>query len=125
MSARAVHLVIDARPRGPRGLLAAEAGTRPKHARSPARTGGRAGDAERTRRRACAAGRTPTASRARRQPGRGEVVFVNGPPRADANVLRTDRFYDAKRLRRDCGEADRRNPPCYGGWTGLNPTNRR
>lgn len=24
MSARAVHLVIDARPRGPRGLLAAE-----------------------------------------------------------------------------------------------------
>ena len=28
------------------------------------------------------------------------VVFVNGPPRADAAVLRTDRFYDPARLKR-------------------------
>ena len=28
------------------------------------------------------------------------VVFVSGPPRADAAVLRTDRLYDAARLRR-------------------------
>jgi phosphatidylglycerophosphate synthase len=31
---------------------------------------------------------------------RDDLVFLSGPPRADATVLRTDRFYDAKRLRR-------------------------
>ena len=30
----------------------------------------------------------------------GGVVFVNGPPRADAAILRTDRLYDPGRLRR-------------------------
>ena len=29
-----------------------------------------------------------------------DVVFVNGPPRADATVLRTDRLYDPARLKR-------------------------
>jgi phosphatidylglycerophosphate synthase len=100
MSARAIHLVIDARPRGPRGLLAAElvlgrsvldhlldlaAELAPPsepvvvHAR---------GD-EHNQLRELAG-----------MPHRREVVFVNGPPRADATVLRTDRIYDAKRLRR-------------------------
>ena len=46
MSARAVHLVIDARPRGPHGLLAAEVVLGQERARSPARPGGRAASPE-------------------------------------------------------------------------------
>jgi phosphatidylglycerophosphate synthase len=100
MSSRPLHLAIDARPRGPRGLMAAEvvlgrsmlahllelaADLAPEgepvlvHARPEEQRELRelAGD--------------------RFRPG---VVFVSGSPRADAVVLRTDRFYDEGRLRR-------------------------
>ena len=100
MSARAFHLVIDARPRGMRGPLAAEVvlgksmldhllevadelapSTEPViiHAR----------EEEHGRLRELAG----------RSVRRG-VQFVCGPPRADAAVLRTDRYYDAGRLKR-------------------------
>jgi hypothetical protein len=100
MSARVIHLVIDARPRGPHGLLAAEMvlGKSVLHhlldlavAYMPP---GKAievharGD-EHERLRQLALGSSPDA-----------VVFVNGPPRADAAILRTDRLYDPARLRR-------------------------
>ena len=101
MSARAVHLVIDARPRGPRGLLAAEVVLGRERARSPARPGGRA-RARRASRSSCTRA-TEEHGRLRELAGRSAsraVVFVSGPPRADAAVLRTDRFYDAGRLRR-------------------------
>ncbi len=100
MSGRTVHLVIDARPRGPRGLLAAEvvlgksvlnhlldlAGEHVPpgkavvvHARAD----------EHDRLRALAVGSSTRA-----------VAFVSGPPRADAAILRTDRLYDPARLSR-------------------------
>jgi phosphatidylglycerophosphate synthase len=100
MSARATHLVIDARPRGMRGPLAAEVvlgksmldhllevadelapPTEPVviHAR----------EEEHGRLRELA-GRS----------ARRGVQFVCGPPRADAIVLRTDRYYDTGRLKR-------------------------
>ncbi|HEY1786207.1 MAG TPA: CDP-alcohol phosphatidyltransferase family protein [Pirellulales bacterium] len=100
MSARAVHLVIDARPRGPHGPLAAEMvlGKSVLHhlldlaiEYVPA---GKAvvvharGD-EHDRLRELAQGYE-----------HGGVMFVNGPPRADAAILRTDRLYDSTRLRR-------------------------
>ncbi len=101
MSARAVHLVIDARPRGPRGLLAAElvlgrsvldhlleVAVELATPSEPVVVHARADDHHQLRELAG-------------KPRRGDIVFVSGPPRADANVLRTDRFYDAKRLRRD------------------------
>ncbi len=99
MSARALHLVIDARPRGWRGPLAAEVvlgksmldhlldvaaelspSTEPViiHAREEEHG--------------------PLGELAGRAAGRG-VRFVCGPPRADATVLRTDRYYDARRLK--------------------------
>jgi phosphatidylglycerophosphate synthase len=100
MSARAVHLVIDARPRGPRGLLAAEVVLGKsvlKHLLDLAAEHVPAGKAvvvhargdEHQRLRELAADSS----------GRG-VDLVNGPPRADAVILRTDRLYDAARLRR-------------------------
>jgi phosphatidylglycerophosphate synthase len=100
MAARAFHLVIDARPRGMRGPLAAEVvlgksvldhllevadrlepGVEPLviHAR----------EEEHGRLRELAG----------RSVRRG-VKLVCGPPRADAAVLRTDRYYDAGRLKR-------------------------
>ncbi len=100
MCARAVHLVIDARPRGPHGLLATEmvmgksvlgrlfdlaSENVPEcepivvHARA----------AEHDSLRVLTAGA-----------GHSDIVFVNGPPRADAAVLRTDRLYDPARLKR-------------------------
>jgi phosphatidylglycerophosphate synthase len=101
MSARAVHLVIDARPRGPRGLLAAElvlgrsvldhlleVAVELATPSEPVVVHARVGDHHQLRELAG-------------KPRRGDIVFVSGPPRADANVLRTDRFYDAKRLRRE------------------------
>jgi len=100
MSARAVHLVIDARPRGPRGLFAAELvlgrsvldhlldlTVELATPSEPVLVHARADDHHQLRELAG-------------KPHRGDLVFVNGPPRADATVLRTDRFYDAKRLRR-------------------------
>ena len=101
MSARAVHLVIDARPRGPHGPLAAEVVLGKSvldhlldlaaehvppgkavvvHAR---------GDEHEWLRELVARFHEPT-----------RIVFVNGPPRADAAILRTDRLYDPARLRR-------------------------
>jgi phosphatidylglycerophosphate synthase len=100
MAGRAFHLVIDARPRGARGLLATEVvlgksvlghlleiadGIAPPeetltiHARE-----------EEHRRLRELAGRSVS---------RG-VQLVCGPPRADAAVLKTDCYYDAKRLKR-------------------------
>jgi hypothetical protein len=100
MSARAVHLVIDARPRGPRGLLAVELVLGKcvlNHLLDVAAEHVPAGEAvlvhargdEHDRLRALAVGSCGD-----------RVVFVNGPPRADAAVLRTDRLYDPARLRR-------------------------
>ena len=60
MSARAVHLVIDARPRGPRGPAGGRGGTGPERARSPARPGGRAGGPQRAGGRPRARGGTST-----------------------------------------------------------------
>jgi hypothetical protein len=100
MSARAVHLVIDARPRGPHGLLAAEMvlGKSVLHhlldlAFEHVPTGKAVevharGD-EHERLRELALGSSTEG-----------VVFVTGPPRADAAILRTDRLYDPARLRR-------------------------
>jgi CDP-alcohol phosphatidyltransferase len=100
MSSRAVHLVIDARPRGPRGLLAAELvlgrsvldhlldlAVELATPSEPVVVHARADDHQQLR---------ELAGKAQR----GDLVLVSGPPRADATVLRTDRFYDAKRLRR-------------------------
>ncbi len=100
MSARAVHLVIDARPRGPRGLLAAEVVLGrsvlghlldlavehvPRQSRSSC-----------TRARMSMNGSASWPSALARMPS----CSSNGPPRADAAVLRTDRLYDPARLRR-------------------------
>ena len=100
MAARAFHLVIDARPRGMRGPLAAEVvlgksvldhllewptSSRPR----PSRVVVHAREDEHGRLRELAG----------RSVRRG-VQFVCGPPRADAAVLRTDRYYDAGRLKR-------------------------
>ncbi len=100
MSSRAVHVVIDARPRGPRGLLAAEVilgrsmlchlidlATQVARPREPITI--YAPESEHRELRALA-GRILEQS----------VHFVSGPPRADAAVLRTDRFYDKARLTR-------------------------
>jgi CDP-alcohol phosphatidyltransferase len=100
MCARAVHLVIDARPRGPRGLLATEVvmgksvlgrlfelATANVPESEPIIVHARAEEHDRLR--ALTAGANHS-----------DVVFVNGPPRADATILRTDRLYDPARLKR-------------------------
>jgi phosphatidylglycerophosphate synthase len=100
MSSRAHHLAIDARPRGPRGLMAAEVvlgRSMLEHLLELAADLAPEGDPvlvharpeEQRELRALADDRS----------GHG-VVFVTGPPRADAVILRTDCFYDAARLRR-------------------------
>ncbi len=94
MSARAIHLVIDARPRGPRGPARGRGGARQEHARSPAGTGRsslrrrRAGDRARARGRARAIARAGWRARSRAacslstgRPGR-----CRGP--ADRSLLR-------------------------------------
>ena len=101
MSARAFHLVIDARPRGARGPARGRGGARQEHARSPAGSGRRAGAAEQSRWSSTRARKSTRgcASWPAGSVGRG-VQLVCGPPRADAAVLRTDRYYDARRLKR-------------------------
>jgi phosphatidylglycerophosphate synthase len=100
MSARGVHLVIDARPRGPHGPLAAEVvlgksvldhllDLAVEHVPPGKAVVVHARGEEHDRLRELASG----------SPSRG-VVFVSGPPRADAAILRTDRLYDRARLRR-------------------------
>jgi phosphatidylglycerophosphate synthase len=99
MSSPAFHLAIDARPRGPHGPLAAEVVLgRPilKHLLEQAFDLASPGQ--------------PIAVHAREdehslmerlisdQP-LAQVSLVTGPPRAGAATLRTDRFYDARRLR--------------------------
>jgi phosphatidylglycerophosphate synthase len=100
MSSRSIHLAIDARPRGPRGPIAAEVvlgrsmiGHLAELALELAPEG------------------EPVAVYARPEEhrelselvgerDRSRLVLVAGPPRADAAVLRTDRYYDRSRLRR-------------------------
>jgi phosphatidylglycerophosphate synthase len=99
MASRAPHLVIDARPRGPRGLLAAEVvlgRTMLSHLLELA--AGLPGGVE-----PIPIHMDPEDRRELLQlvgdRSRARVVFVAGPPRADDAVLRTDRFYDAAQLR--------------------------
>lgn len=99
MPARAAtQLVIDARPRGPRGPLAGE------------HVLGRS-VLSHTVDLALSLGEPPIAIHARLEEhrrleelvghgGAGRVVFMTGPPPEDSAVLRTDRFYDRSRLRR-------------------------
>ncbi len=100
MSAPAHDLVIDARPRGPRGLLATEILLgRPvlSHLVEQALKVGSAGG--------------PIAVHAREDEHAllqglmadhvaNRVLFFTGPPRAGAAIMRTDRLYDPRRLRR-------------------------
>ncbi len=100
MSSPALHLVIDARPRGPRGLLATEILLgRPvlSHLVEQALTVGSPGG--------------PIAVHAREDEHAllqglmadhisNRVMFFTGPPRAGAAIMRTDRLYDLRRLRR-------------------------
>jgi len=100
MSSPALHLVIDARPRGPRGPLATEILLgRPvltqlvEQALAVGSLGG------------------PIAVHAREDEHAllhrlmadhvsGRVLFFTGPPQAGAAIMRTDRLYDLRRLRR-------------------------
>jgi phosphatidylglycerophosphate synthase len=99
MSVPAPQLAIDARPRGPRGPLAAEVVLgRPvlEHLLEQARSLAPPGqpiavhscEDEHTLLRGLVGG-----------PGSNRVEIVTGPPRAGVAVLRTDRFYDGRRLR--------------------------
>jgi phosphatidylglycerophosphate synthase len=100
MSSRPIHLAIDARPRGPRGPLAAEVvlgRTMIGHLADLAIELAPEGEP-------VAVYARPEEHRELRElvgdPAGSRIVLVAGPPRADAAVLRTDRFYDRSRLRR-------------------------
>jgi hypothetical protein len=98
MSSRTAHLVIDARPQGPRGLLAAEVvlgrsmlrhlldlAVELSDANQPVRVHARAEDHRELRELIHDRHQTP-------------VEFLSDPPRGDDAILRTDCFYDAARL---------------------------
>jgi phosphatidylglycerophosphate synthase len=100
MSARALHLVIDARPRGARGPLAAElvlGKSMLDHLLELADELVPQAEPVVVHARDDELG--PLSELAARFQSR-RVEFVYGPPRADAAVLRTDRFYDSGRLKR-------------------------
>jgi phosphatidylglycerophosphate synthase len=100
MSGRAVHVVIDARPRGQGGLLAAEVilgKTVLNHLLDLAVEHVPPGKAVIVHARGDEHDRLRELALASKG---GAIVLVNGPPRADAVILRTDRLYDAARLRR-------------------------
>jgi phosphatidylglycerophosphate synthase len=100
MSARALHLVIDARPRGLRGPLAAEVvlgKSMLDHLLELADELAPPAEPLVVHAREDELG--PLSELAARFQKR-RVEFVYGPPRADAAVLRTDRFYDLGRLKR-------------------------
>jgi hypothetical protein len=100
MSSPALHLVIDARPRGPRGPLAAEPVMgRPvlSHLLDQALRLASPGQ--------------PIVVHAREDEhaalrglladdGSGRVLLLAGPPQAGATILRSDRIYDVRRLRK-------------------------
>ena len=121
MSARAVHLVIDARPRGPRGPLAAEVVLGRSVLGSPARPGGRA---------SCRRVSRSSSTRARRS-----TSGCASWPVGQAGAASCSSAGRRGRMPRSCGpiasttpagcgaacvEGDRRNPPCSGGSTGRN-----
>jgi phosphatidylglycerophosphate synthase len=100
MSSQPVHLVIDARPRGPRGLLAAEVVL----GRSVLdRLLDLTGELSRSGEPVVVYARPEEHRRLHELAGgrhRSGLVFECGPPRDGAAVLRTDRIYDRARLRR-------------------------
>ena len=100
MSSPALHLVIDARPRGPRGLLATEVLLgRPvlsylvEQAQTVGSPGGPIAVHARVDEHALLQGLMADHVSNR-------VVFFTGPPQAGAAIMRTDRLYDLRRLRR-------------------------
>ncbi len=100
MSARAFHLVIDARPRGARGPLAAEVvlgKSMLDHLLEVADELGPPTEPVVIHAREEEHGRLRELAGRTRHRG---VQLVCGPPRSDAAVLRTDRYYDARRLKR-------------------------
>ena len=106
MSSRPIHLAIDARPRGPHGPIAGEVvlgRTMIGHLAELALELAPAGEP-------VAVHARPDEHRALSElvdaDDRSRLVLVAGPPRADAAVLRTDRFYDRSRLRRRLSRGD-------------------
>ncbi len=100
MSSPTRHLVIDARPRGPHGLLATEVllgrpvlGHLVEQALSVGSPDNPIIVHAREDEHALLQGLMGNHAAPR-------VLFITGPPRADAAVMRTDRLYDLRRLRR-------------------------
>jgi phosphatidylglycerophosphate synthase len=100
MSFRPNHLAIDARPRGPRGLMAAEVvlgRSMLDHLLELAADLSPEGEPVLVHARPEEQRELSELAGERFRPG---IVFLSGSPRADAVVLRTDRFYDEGRLGR-------------------------
>ena len=95
------NLVIDARPRGPGGLLAHErvlGRSVLDHLLDLAHTMGNVGGTVAIHARIDE--HDALRVRVGSSQNRAQVQFVTGPPPEDATVLRTDRFYDPSKLRR-------------------------